>query len=88
MSLGRVTLSILRLLLLIGQLGCLEYLICKTSESVAVSVLVLSLGVKIANAIQETFEFARPGPIHLMTTRLLYHADRTDQFSLLVVALR
>jgi hypothetical protein len=51
MSLGEVALGILRLLLLIGRLGRLENLICKTLESVTVSGLVLSLGVKNANAI-------------------------------------
>jgi hypothetical protein len=47
MSLGEVTLGILGLLLLIDRLGNLENLICKTLESVAVSGLVLSLGVKM-----------------------------------------
>jgi hypothetical protein len=51
MSLGEVTNGILRLLLLIGHLGRLENLICKTLESVVVSGPVLPLEVKNANAI-------------------------------------
>jgi hypothetical protein len=51
MSLGEVTNGILRLLLLIGHLGRLENLICKTLESVVVSGPVLPLDVKNANAI-------------------------------------
>jgi hypothetical protein len=54
-SFEEVSLGILRLLLLIGRLGRPENLICKTLESVAVSGLVLSLGVKNANVIQEAF---------------------------------
>jgi hypothetical protein len=50
-GLGEVALGILRLLLLIGRLGRLKNLICKTLESVVVSGLVLSLGVENANAI-------------------------------------
>jgi hypothetical protein len=49
--LGEVTIGILGLRLLIGQLGRLENLICKTLESIAVSSLVFSLGVENANAI-------------------------------------
>jgi hypothetical protein len=51
MSLGEVTNGILGLLLLIGHLGRLENLICKTLESVVVSGPVLPLEVKNANAI-------------------------------------
>jgi hypothetical protein len=51
MSLGEVTLGILRLFLLIDLLGRLKNLICKTLESVTVSGFVLSLGVKNANVI-------------------------------------
>jgi hypothetical protein len=51
MSLREVALGILGLLLLIGRLGHLENLICKTLKSVVVSGLVLSLGVKNANVI-------------------------------------
>jgi hypothetical protein len=50
-SLGEVSLGILGLLLLIGRLGHLENLICKTLGSVIVSGLVLSLGVENANEI-------------------------------------
>jgi hypothetical protein len=85
-SLGEVTLGILGLLLLIGRLHRLRNLIYKTLESVAVSGLVLSLGVENANAIQEAYLFIRPGPV-LMTMRPLYRDDRTVQFFLLVMAL-
>jgi hypothetical protein len=51
MSLGDVSLGILRLLLLIRQLGCFENLIWKTLDSVVVSGLVISMGVKNGNAI-------------------------------------
>jgi hypothetical protein len=46
-SLGEVAHGILWLVLLIGWLGCLENLICKTLESVTFLGLVLSLGWKI-----------------------------------------
>jgi hypothetical protein len=82
-----VTLGILGLLLLIGQLGLLENLIYITLESIAVSGLVLSLGVENANVIQEAFELVRPGPVLLMMTRSFYHIDRIVWHSLLVVAL-
>jgi hypothetical protein len=59
-SFGVVALRILGLLLLIGHVGHLENLIYETLESVIVSGLVLSLGVKNANAIQEAFKFTRP----------------------------
>jgi hypothetical protein len=59
-GLREVTLGVNGLLLLIGQLRCLENLICKTLESVIISSLVLSLGMENANVIQDTFEFARP----------------------------
>jgi hypothetical protein len=86
MCFGEVTLGILGLLLMIGRFGRLENLICKTLESIAVSGLVLSLGVENANAIQEAYLFIRPGPV-LMTMRPLYRDDRTVQFFLLVMAL-
>jgi hypothetical protein len=86
-SLREVTLGILRLFLLIGWLGHLENLICKTLESVVVSGLILFLGVKNANAIQESFEFAWPGSMLLMMTRSFYRVDRTVWSSLLVAAL-
>jgi hypothetical protein len=57
MSLGDVALGILRLFLLIGPFGRLENLIFETFESVALPSLVLSLGVKNANAIHEAFKF-------------------------------
>jgi hypothetical protein len=47
-SLGEVALRILGLLFLIGQLGHLENIICKTLELVIVSCLVLSLGAENA----------------------------------------
>jgi hypothetical protein len=87
MSFREVTLELLGLLLLIDRLGRLENLICKTLESVTVSGLVLSLGVKNANAIQQAFEFTRPGPTLLVAKRPFHRVDRTTQFSLLVVAL-
>jgi hypothetical protein len=59
--LGEVTLGILRLLLMIGRLGLLENLICKTLESLTVLGLVLSLGVENANVIQEAFKFTGLG---------------------------
>jgi hypothetical protein len=79
-SLGEVALRILGLLFLIGQLGHLENLICKTLELVIVSGLVLSLGAENANALQEAFEFAQPGPILLMMIRPFYRVDRMVQF--------
>jgi hypothetical protein len=87
MGLGEVALGILGLLLLIGRLGRLDNLIYKTLESVIVSGLVLSLGVKNANAIQKAFEFTRPGPVLLMMTWLFYRVDRMVRLSLLVMAL-
>jgi hypothetical protein len=51
MSLGDVALGILRLLLLIRQLGYFENLIWKTLDSVVISGLVISMGVKNGNAI-------------------------------------
>jgi predicted benzoate:H+ symporter BenE len=87
MSFEEVALELLGLLLLINQLDRLENLICKTLESIIVSGLVLSLGVKNANAIQEAFEFTWPGPVLLMAMRSFHRVDRTVRFSLLVVAL-
>jgi hypothetical protein len=87
MRLREIILGILKLLLLIGRLGHLENLICKTLKSITVSGLVLSLEVENANAIQEAFEFARPGPVLIMMTRPLHHIDRTVWVSLLVMAL-
>jgi hypothetical protein len=59
--LREVALGILGLLLMIGRFGRLENLICKTLESVTVLGLVLSLGVKNTNVIQEAFEFTLLG---------------------------
>jgi hypothetical protein len=87
MSLGEVTLGILKLLILIGCLGRLENLVCKTLESVAISGLVLSLGMKNANVIQEAFEFTWLGSVLLMMTRPLYRVDRMVWLSLLVMGL-
>jgi hypothetical protein len=87
MSLGEVTLGNLVLLLLIGHLGHLENLICKTMESVIVLGLVLSLGMKNKIAIQEAFEFTQPGPVLLMTMRPFYRIDTTVRFSLFIIAL-
>jgi hypothetical protein len=70
-SLREVALGILGLFLLIGRLARHENLICKTLESVVVSVIVLSLGVKNANVIQEAFKFARTGLVLLMMMRPL-----------------
>jgi hypothetical protein len=53
----------------------------------AVSDLVLSLGVKNANAIEEAMEFDRPGPILLKTMRSFHRIDRMVHFSHLVMAL-
>jgi hypothetical protein len=86
-SFREVALGILGLLLLIDRLGRLENLIYKTLESVAVSDLVLSLGVKNANAIEEAMEFDRPGPILLKTMRSFHRIDRMVHFSHLVMAL-
>jgi hypothetical protein len=76
-GLEELTLGILRLLLLIGRLGCLENLICKTLESVTILGLVLSLGVENANGIQEAFKFAWPRPVLIMMMRSFYRIDRT-----------
>jgi hypothetical protein len=86
-SFGEVTLGILGLFLLMGPLGRLENVIWETLGLVAVSGLVLSLGVKNANAIQETFKFAHLGPVLLMATRSFYRVDGTVCFSLLMVAI-
>jgi hypothetical protein len=60
---------------------------CETLESVAVSGLVLSLGVENANAIQEAFKFSQFGPVLLVASWLLHRVDGTILFPLLVVAL-
>jgi hypothetical protein len=80
MSLGEVIIGILGLLLLIGYLGCLKNLIYKSLVSVAVSGLVLSLGIKNANVIHEDYKFAQPGPVLLITMRPFYRVDRSVRF--------
>jgi hypothetical protein len=51
MSFGEVTLGFFRLLFRIGLFGYLDHLIYETLELVAVSGLVLSLGMEDTNAI-------------------------------------
>jgi hypothetical protein len=87
MSLGEIALGILRLFLLIGYFSCLEYLLCETLELVATLSLVLSLGMKNADAIQEAFKFTRPGPVLLVASWTFHRIDRTVRFLLLVMAL-
>jgi hypothetical protein len=58
-SFGEVALRFFGLFLLITPLGHLEYFIYKTLESVTVLSLVLSLGVKNADSIQEAFKLTR-----------------------------
>jgi predicted benzoate:H+ symporter BenE len=86
-GIGEVIIGILGVLLMIGRFGRLENLIYKTLESIVVSGLVLSLGLKNTNAIQKAFEFTRPGPVLLMMMRSFNHINRMVQLSLLVVAL-
>jgi hypothetical protein len=57
LSFREVTLRFFMLFLMIGLFGRLEYFICKTLELVIVLGLVLSLGVKNADVIQEAFQF-------------------------------
>jgi hypothetical protein len=80
-------LGILGLLLLISRHGHLENLIYKSLKSVAVSGLVLPLGVKNANAIQEPFKFAWPGLILHTMMGPFDRIDRTVLLSILLVAL-
>jgi hypothetical protein len=86
-SFGKVTLRFFMLSLLIGPFGRLEYFICETLESIAVSGLMLFLGVENADVIQEAFKFTRPGPILLIVSQPFHHVDGTIHFPLLVVAL-
>jgi hypothetical protein len=86
-SFGIVALTFFRLFLLIGPFGRLEYFIRETLESVVVSGLVLSLGVKNANAIQEAFKLPQLGLVLLVVSRPFHRVDRTVRFPLLVVAL-
>jgi hypothetical protein len=87
MSLGEVALEILGLFLLISPLGRLENLICETLESVAVPGLLLSLGMKNADVILETFKFTRHGLVLLLVLWQFHRIDRTVSFPLFVVAL-
>jgi hypothetical protein len=86
-SFGEVTLRFFMLFLLINPFGRLEYFICETLESIAVSGLMLFLGVENADVIQEAFKFTRPGPILLIASQPFHHVDGTIHFPLLVVAL-
>jgi hypothetical protein len=79
--------GILGFLLTIGWFGRLDNFIGETLESVAVLGLVLSLGVKKANVIQEAFEFTQPRPVLLMVMRPFNHVNRIVWLSLPVVAL-
>jgi hypothetical protein len=87
MSFGEVTPGLLGLFLLKGPFGRLELLICESLESVIVPGLVLSLGVKNADAIQEAFKFTRPRPVLLVVSQQFHRIDGTIHFPLLVVAL-
>jgi hypothetical protein len=87
MSLGEVALGILRLFLLIGSFDRLKNLICKTLELVAVPGLVLSLGIKNVDVIQEAFKFTWSRPVLLMVSWPFHHIDKMVRFPLLVVAL-
>jgi hypothetical protein len=73
--------------LLFGTFGRLEYFICKTLESIIVLGLMLSLGVKNADAIQEAFKFPWLGPVLLIPSWLLHRIDEMIRFPLLVVDL-
>jgi hypothetical protein len=86
MSFGEVALCFFRLLLLIDLFGCLEHLICEILESVTIPSLVLSLGVKYIDAIQEAFKFTRPGSILLVASWPLHIVDRIIHLPLVVVA--
>jgi hypothetical protein len=82
-----VALRFFGLFLLIGPLGRLEHLICKTLEFVVVSGLVLSLGVENAGAIQEAFKFIMSRPVLLVASQPFHHVDGTIHFPLLIIAL-
>jgi hypothetical protein len=75
------------LFILIGPFGHLEYFICETLESIAILGLVLSLGVKNADAIQEVFKFPRLGLVLLVASQPFHRIDGMIRFPLLVVAL-
>jgi hypothetical protein len=71
----------------LGPFGRLEHLIYETLESIVVSGLVLSLGVKNADAILEAFKFTRLGPVLLIASWPHHRIDGMVHFPLLVVAL-
>jgi hypothetical protein len=87
MSFGEVALWFIALFLLIALFGHPENLIYETLESVIVPGLVLSLGVKNTDAIQEAFKFTWPGLVLLVASRLFHHVDRMILLTPLVVAL-
>jgi hypothetical protein len=87
MTFGEVAIWFFGLFLLIGPFGHLEHLICETLESIVVLGLVLSLGVKNADAIQEAFKFSQPRPVLLVASWLFHRVDKRISFPLLVVAL-
>jgi hypothetical protein len=87
MSFGEVALGFFMLFLLIDPLVHLEQLICETLESVIVPGLVLSLGVKNADAIQEAFKFTRSSPVLLVASRAFHRVDGMICFPPLVMAL-
>jgi hypothetical protein len=87
MSFGEVALGFFGLFLLIDPFGRLEHLIYETLESVAVSSLVLSLGMDNADMIHEAFKFTQPGPVLFVASQSFHRVDGTIHFPLLVVAL-
>jgi hypothetical protein len=70
-----------------GPIGRLGHLIRETLESVAVSGLMLFLGVENADVIQEAFKFTQPRSVHLVASWPFHRIDGTIHFPLLVVAL-
>jgi hypothetical protein len=87
MSFGEVILGFFRVFLLSGPFGRLEHLICKTLESFAVPGLVLFLGMKNIDTIQEAFKFTRPGSVLLISSQPFHRIDGTICFPLLIMAL-
>jgi hypothetical protein len=63
----------------------LEDLICETLELVTVPSLVLSLGVKNADPIQQTFKLSRPGLVLFVAMQLLYISHGEIHLPLIVV---
>jgi hypothetical protein len=86
-SFGDVTLNFFRLFILISTFDRLEYFICETLVSIAVSGLKLSLGVENADVIQEALKFPWLWLVLLVASWLLHHIDGTIRFPLLVMAL-